>query len=114
MERRRGCDGRARGGEREGTRDKGEGHRGREERGELGTRRKERGTRGKRLRPRFVVRILIGPVVCTGEGGERERGREGEREREREIVDRAENRLLVVFGKTRSGKLAVTLGRFDP
>lgn len=47
-----------------------------------------------------------------GREGERERRRK--REREREIVDRAENRLLVVFGKTRSGKLAVTLGRFDP
>lgn len=65
-------------GERQGRRTSWEGRERRawnEEEGEP-----ERGTRGKRLRPRFVVRILIGPVVCTDEGREGER--QGERERE--------------------------------
>lgn len=42
------------------------------------------------LRPRFVVRILIGPVVYT----ERASGR----------VGKAQNRALTVFGKPWSGK----------
>lgn len=51
--------------------------------------REGQGRRGG-LRPRFVVRILIGPVVYT----ERASGR----------VGKAQNRALAVFGKPRSGK----------
>lgn len=79
-----------------------EGHRAREERGELRTTKKEnrwrRTTRGERLRPRFVVRILMGPVVRT------ERQRERGREREEERYQSPKQTSPVVFGKTPSGK----------
>lgn len=84
MERRRGCDGRARGGEREGrreTREKDIVGGKREASLERGGRRAGERDEGKEASTRgFVVRILIGPVVCTDEGREGER--QGERERE--------------------------------
>lgn len=115
MERRRGCDGRARDGEREGRRET-------REKDIVGGKREaslERGGRraGERDEGKEASTTFRGPHTDRSSRmyGRRERGRETRRKRERgrEIVDRAENRLLVVFGKTRSGKLAVTLGRFD-